>query len=49
MHLHGIIRTATLEEIPPDSGNIEMVLKIQGVGAGQPAHDHHPECHPAPG
>jgi hypothetical protein len=36
MHLHGIIQTATLEEIPADSGNIEIVLKIQGVGPGQP-------------
>lgn len=36
MHLHGIIRTATLEETPPDSGNLEIILKVQGVGAGQP-------------
>jgi hypothetical protein len=36
MHLHGIIRTAILDETPPDSGNLEIVLKVQGVGAGQP-------------
>jgi hypothetical protein len=36
MHLHGIIQTATLEESPPDSGNLEIVLKVQGVGPGQP-------------
>jgi hypothetical protein len=36
MHLRGIIQSATLEEVPPESGNIEMVLKVQGVGPGQP-------------
>jgi hypothetical protein len=36
MHLHGIIQTATLEEIPPESGNLEIVLKVQGVGPGHP-------------
>jgi hypothetical protein len=36
MHLHGIIQTATLEESPPESGNLEIVLKVQGVGPGQP-------------
>jgi hypothetical protein len=36
MQLHGIIQTATLEETPPDSGNLEIILKVQGVGPGQP-------------
>jgi hypothetical protein len=36
MYLHGIIQTATLQEHPPGSDNIELVLKIQGVGPGQP-------------
>jgi hypothetical protein len=36
MFLHGIIQRATLEETPPESGNIEMILKVQGVGPGQP-------------
>ena len=36
MHLHGIIQTATLEETPPESGNLEIVLKVQGVGPGHP-------------
>jgi hypothetical protein len=36
MHLHGIIQTATLQEIPPESGNIEIVLRVQGVGPSQP-------------
>lgn len=36
MHLHGIIQTATLHEVPPDSGNIEIILRVQGVGPGQP-------------
>ena len=36
MQLHGIIQTATLEEVPPESGNLEIVLKVQGVGPGQP-------------
>ena len=36
MHLRGVIQTAVLEETPPDSGNIEMVIRVQGVGPGQP-------------
>ena len=36
MHLHGIVQTATLEETPPGSGNLEIVLKVQGVGPGHP-------------
>jgi hypothetical protein len=36
MHLHGIIQTANLQEIPPESGNLEILLKVQGVGPGQP-------------
>jgi hypothetical protein len=36
MRIKGIIRTGTLEENPPGSGRIEMTLKVQGVGAGQP-------------
>ena len=36
MRIHGIIQAARLEEIPPDSGNLEIVLRIQGVGPGQP-------------
>jgi hypothetical protein len=36
MHLRGIIRGATLEENPPGSDAIEMVLNLQGVGADQP-------------
>jgi hypothetical protein len=36
MQIRGIVRTATLEENPPGSDQIEMVLRVQGVGAGQP-------------
>ncbi|MBX6314255.1 MAG: hypothetical protein IRY99_15285 [Isosphaeraceae bacterium] len=36
MHLHGIVQTAELEENPPGSDRIEMVLRVQGVGPGQP-------------
>ncbi len=36
MRIKGIVRTATLEENPPGSDQIEMILKVQGVGAGQP-------------
>jgi hypothetical protein len=36
MQLHGIIQAATLQEAPPDSGNIEIVLRVQGVGPGHP-------------
>jgi hypothetical protein len=36
MLLHGIIQTATLTETPPESGNLEIILKVQGVGPAQP-------------
>jgi hypothetical protein len=36
MQLRGIVRAATLEEFPPGSERVNMVLKVQGVGAGQP-------------
>lgn len=36
MHLRGIVQTAVLEETTPGSGEIEMILRVQGVGAGQP-------------
>ncbi len=36
MHLKGIIQSAVLEEEPPESGNIQMVVRVQGVGPGQP-------------
>jgi hypothetical protein len=36
MQLRGIVQTAALEETAPGSEVIEMVLRVQGVGAGQP-------------
>jgi hypothetical protein len=36
MRIKGIVRTGTLEENPPGSDRIEMTLKVQGVGPGQP-------------
>jgi hypothetical protein len=36
MQIRGLVRTSELAEDPPGSGNIELVLKVQGVGAGQP-------------
>jgi hypothetical protein len=36
MILRGIVQSATLEENPPGSETIEMVLQVQGVGPGQP-------------
>jgi hypothetical protein len=36
MHMHGIVMSATLAENPPGSDIIEMTLRVQGVGAGQP-------------
>jgi len=36
MHIHGIVMSATLEEAPAGGGAIDMVLRVQGVGAGQP-------------
>ena len=32
MRLHGLIRSAELQENPPGSDQIEMVLLVQGVG-----------------
>ena len=36
MRIRGIVRTATLEENPPGSDRIEMVLRVQGVRPDQP-------------
>jgi hypothetical protein len=36
MQLRGIVRSATLEENPPGSDQIELILGVQGVGPGQP-------------
>ena len=36
MRIRGIVRTATLEEDPPGSDRIRMVLGVQGVSPGQP-------------
>ena len=36
MQIRGIVRTAVLDECPPGSGTIEMILSVQGVAAGQP-------------
>jgi len=36
MQLRGIVRAATLEENPPRTDQIEMVLRVQGVRPGQP-------------
>jgi hypothetical protein len=36
MRIRGIVRTATLKENPPGSDQIEMIVRVQGVGAGQP-------------
>ncbi|MGP0067440.1 MAG: hypothetical protein ACLQGP_28075 [Isosphaeraceae bacterium] len=36
MQIRGIVRTATLEENPPGSDQIEIILRVQGVGPGQP-------------
>lgn len=36
MRLRGIVQTATLQENPPGSEAIELVLRLQGVGPGQP-------------
>jgi hypothetical protein len=36
MRMKGIVQSAGLEENPPGSDAIEMILKVQGVGAGQP-------------
>jgi hypothetical protein len=36
MRLHGLIRSAELQENPPGSDQIEMIVQVQGVGPGQP-------------
>jgi hypothetical protein len=36
MHLRGIVQSAELVEPEAGSEAIEMVLRVQGVGAGQP-------------
>ncbi len=36
MHIHGIVRIATLEENPPGSDRIEMRIRVQGVRPDQP-------------
>jgi hypothetical protein len=36
MQLRGIVRAARLEENPPGTDRIEMVLGVQGVRPGQP-------------
>jgi hypothetical protein len=36
MQLRGIVQSAVLAENPPGSDTIEMVLRVQGVGPGQP-------------
>jgi hypothetical protein len=36
MHIRGIVRTASLQENPPSSDRIEMVLHVQGVRPDQP-------------
>ena len=36
MILHGFVMSAELAENPPGSARIEMALRIQGVGPGQP-------------
>lgn len=36
MRIRGIVRTASLEENPPASDRIEMVLRVQGVRPDQP-------------
>jgi hypothetical protein len=36
MHLHGLVQSAELAENPPGGDRIEMILRVQGVGPGQP-------------
>lgn len=36
MHLRGIVQSAALAETASGSEAIELVLKVQGVGPGQP-------------
>lgn len=36
MRLRGVVRAADLQEEPPGSDRIELALRLQGVGPGQP-------------
>jgi hypothetical protein len=36
MYVHGIVMTATLEEVAGNADLIELHLVVQGVGPGQP-------------
>jgi hypothetical protein len=36
MRIRGIVQTATLQEDPAGGDRIELVLRVQGVGPGQP-------------
>lgn len=36
MRIRGIVQSAEFVENPPDSGRIEMTLRVQGVGPDQP-------------
>jgi hypothetical protein len=36
MRIRGIVRVATLEENPPGSDRIEMLIRVQGVRPEQP-------------
>ena len=36
MRLRGVVRSAELQENPPGSDQIELALRLQGVGPGQP-------------
>jgi hypothetical protein len=36
MRIRGIVRVATLEEDPPGSDRINMLLRVQGVKPGEP-------------
>lgn len=36
MHIHGIVRSAELVEFERGGEAIDLVLKVQGVGPGQP-------------
>jgi hypothetical protein len=36
MRIRGIVRVATLDENPPGSDRIEMLIKVQGVRPDQP-------------
>jgi hypothetical protein len=36
MRVRGIVRTAALEENPPGTDRIEMILRVQGVRPDQP-------------